>query len=151
VVHEPWTESTIISYCKIIPKPENPHHLTNNPLYLSIIKSQSTFLLNRTLGFKKYSRLALATFQKLQIGPCNIFSSYLCNRNSDFGNSCAKILRIFHSFISCIRNTFLLHIDLLCAYSRLDHIVPESFSGDFQDQAFKGSQPFFVDQQGKLP
>jgi hypothetical protein len=31
--------------------------------------------------------------------------------NSDFGYSCAKILRIFHSFISCIHNTCLLYIE----------------------------------------
>jgi hypothetical protein len=33
----------------------------------------------------------------------------------------------------------------------LGNIVPELFSKDFQDQAFKESQLFFVDQQGKLP
>jgi hypothetical protein len=65
VVHELWTKSTIISYCKIILKPENPHHLTNNPPYLSIIKLQSTFLVNRTLGFENISRYTPSHFQKL--------------------------------------------------------------------------------------
>jgi hypothetical protein len=61
-VHELWTVSNIISYCKIILKPENPHHLTNNPLYLSIIKLQSTFLVNRTLGFKNMSKYTPSHF-----------------------------------------------------------------------------------------
>jgi hypothetical protein len=33
----------------------------------------------------------------------------------------------------------------------LGNAVPEPFFAAFQDQAFEGSQLFFVDQQGKLP
>jgi hypothetical protein len=116
-VHEPWTESTISSYCKIILKQENPHHLANNPLYLSIIKPQSTFLLNRTLGFKNISRYTPSHFQKLQIGPYKLFSSYPCNRNSKFSDSFAKIIGIPSSFFLCIHITHvycILLIHCLC-------------------------------------
>jgi hypothetical protein len=116
-VHEPSTASNIISYCKIILKPENPHHLTNNPLYLSIIKPQCTFLVNRTLGFENISRYTPSHFEKLQIGPYNLLSSYLCNRNSKLSDSFTKILRIASSFILFIHITHvccILLIDCLC-------------------------------------
>jgi hypothetical protein len=38
----------------------------------------------------------------------------------------------------------------LCSFA-LGNIVPEPFSKDFQDQAFKESQFFFAEQQGMLP
>jgi hypothetical protein len=48
-------------------------------------------------------------------------------------------------------NTCLLHFIDSYAHFTLGNVVPESFSEDFQDQAFEESQLFFVDQQGKLP
>jgi hypothetical protein len=89
--------------------------------------------------------------QKFQIGPYNFFSTYLCNRNSDFGDSCATIFRITSYFILCIHLTHvccILLIDCICFV--LGNVVLEPFSEDFQDQAFKESQLFFADQQGKL-
>jgi hypothetical protein len=53
-------------------------------------------------SLKTNSRYTPSHYQKLQIGPYNFLSPYLCNRNSDFGDSCAKILRITSSFILCI-------------------------------------------------
>jgi hypothetical protein len=43
----------------------------------------------------------------------------------------------------------MLLIDCVCF--TLGNVVPEPFSEDFHDQAFKESQLFFADQQGKLP
>jgi hypothetical protein len=54
---------------------------------------------NRALESKNNSKYSASHFQKLQIGPYNFFLPYLRNRNSDFGDSCAKILRITFSFI----------------------------------------------------
>jgi hypothetical protein len=111
--HELLTKSTIISYCKIILKPENPHHLTNNPLYLSIIKPQSTFLVNRTLGFKNIYRYTPSYFQKFQqfLGPKFLESLPLSS----------------YAFIK----TCLLHfIDSLCCFA-LGNIVLEPFFEDF--------------------
>jgi hypothetical protein len=116
-IHEPWTESTIISYCKIIPKLENPHHLANNPLPLFIINPQSTHSQEAPRIFKNNSKYTPSHFQKLQISPYNFLSPYLRNRSSDFGDSCAKILRITSPFIICIHLTrvcCILLIDCLC-------------------------------------
>jgi hypothetical protein len=40
---------------------------------------------------------------------------------------------------------------IACVYFMLGNIVPEPFFEDFQDQAFKESQFFFAEQQGKCP
>jgi hypothetical protein len=53
----------------------------------------------RLVVFENISRYTPSHFQKLQIGPYNFFSPYLCNRNSKSSDSCAKILRITSSFI----------------------------------------------------
>jgi hypothetical protein len=44
---------------------------------------------------------------------------------------------------------FILLIHCVCFI--LGNIVPEPFSGDFQDQSFEESQLFFMDLQGMLP
>jgi hypothetical protein len=72
------------------------------PLPFSEIKPQSTKIPRRHLNFKNNSRYSPTHFQKLQKGPHNFYSSYLRNRNSDFGDSCFKILRITSYFIICI-------------------------------------------------
>jgi hypothetical protein len=104
-----------VSYWKINLKLENPRHFAKDPMHLSKIKPQSTEFPNRTLESENISRFSPSHFQEFQIGPYNFFSPYLCNLNSNFGDSCAKFLRIIHPFISCIYNTCLLHIDWLCA------------------------------------
>jgi hypothetical protein len=106
---------------------------------------------NRTPKSKNISKYTPSHFPEITNRSQKFFSPYLCNRNSDFGDSCAKFLRITHSFISCIHNTCLLHIDLLCVWFMLGNAVPEMFFKDFQDQAFQEFQFFFMDQQGKLP
>jgi hypothetical protein len=116
-VHEPWTESTIISYCKIIPKSENPHHLANNPLAFSIINPQSTHSQEAPRIFKNNFKYTPSHIQKLQICPHNLLSPYLRNRSSDFNDSCTKILRITSHFILCIHLIHvccILLIDCLC-------------------------------------
>jgi hypothetical protein len=94
LVHELWTESTVIFYWKINSKINYPEKFAKRPLSFFVIKPQPTKILRRPLVFEIFPKMPLATFQKFQIGPYNFFSIYLCNRNSDFGDSCAKILRI---------------------------------------------------------
>jgi hypothetical protein len=90
--------------------------------------------------FANNSRYTPSHYQKLQISPYNFLSSYLCNRNSDFGDSCAKILRIISSFILCIHLTHVCSILLIdCVCFALGNTVPEPFFEDFQDQAFEES------------
>jgi hypothetical protein len=116
------------------------------------INTRSRFLHSDAWCLKNNSRYTPSHYQKLQIGPYNFLSPYLCNRNSDFGDSCAKILKITFSFISCNHITHVccsLLIDCVCF--ALGNIVLESFFEDFQDQAFEESQIFFAEQQGKCP
>jgi hypothetical protein len=81
---------------------ENASHFANNPcLYTESSRIPQKFQEDPWF-LKINSNLALATFQKLQRGPHNLFSPYLHNHNSDFDDSCAKILRITSSFILCI-------------------------------------------------
>jgi hypothetical protein len=115
------------------------------PLSFSTIILQSTNFQEDPWFSKIFLDIALATFQKFQIGPFNFFSSYLCNRNSNFGDSCAKFLRVIHSFISCIHNTCLLHIDWLHVCFMLGNAMLEPFFENFQDYAFEESQFFFVE------
>jgi hypothetical protein len=53
----------------------------------------------------------------------------------------------FHAFIMHVCSILIDYV----YFSRLGHVVPEPFSEDFQDQDFEEFQPFFTDQQGKLP
>jgi hypothetical protein len=124
----------VIFGLKIHPQPENQGSFTNNPLPFFTINPQSTNFHEDPLIFKNISRYRPSHFQKLQIGPYNFFSPYLCNRNSDFGYSCAKILKILQSFISCIDNSCLLRIEFT-----LGNVVPEPFFEDSQDQAIEKS------------
>jgi hypothetical protein len=48
------------------------------------------------------SQMKVTALGEILVGPYNFFSPYLHNRNSDFGDSCTKILRITSSFILCI-------------------------------------------------
>jgi hypothetical protein len=91
-----------IFHCKINTKINYPRKFAKRPLGCFVIKPQSTKILRRPLVFKIFPKMPVATFQKFQIGPYNFFSPYLRNRNSDFGTSCTKILRITSSFILCI-------------------------------------------------
>jgi hypothetical protein len=130
---------------------KSPPILQLAPYPVCEMKPQSTNFQEDPPIFENNSRYSPSHFQKLQIGPYNFFSPYLCNCNSDFGDSCTKILKILHSFISWIHNTCLLHIDWLCVYFTLGNAIPEPFFEELQDQAFENSQLFFADQQGKLP
>jgi hypothetical protein len=92
-------------------------HFSYRPLPFSIIIPQSTYLLEAPRIFENNSRYTHSHIQKLQIGPHNFFSPYLCNRNSKFSDSFTKILRTTSSFILCIHLTHvccILLIDCLC-------------------------------------
>jgi hypothetical protein len=111
VVHGCWTKSTIFSHWKIIPCQKTPTNFAVSPLPFCEIKPRSMNFQEDPLIFENKSRYSPTHFQKLQIGPCNFFSLYLSNHNSNFCDSCTKILKILHSSISCIHNTCLLYID----------------------------------------
>jgi hypothetical protein len=96
---------------RIIPKSINPCHFAKGP-YSCSISTCSPQISMKTLRFsKKNPRYTPSHFLEITNKSPKLFSPYLCNHNSYFGDSCAKILRIFHSFISCIHNTCLLHIE----------------------------------------
>jgi hypothetical protein len=93
--------------------------------------------------FKNNSRYTPCCYQKLQIGPNKFLSPHVCNRNSNFSDSCAKILIINSSFILCIHLTHVCCILLTdCICFVLDNAMPEPFFEDFHDQAFEESQFF---------
>jgi hypothetical protein len=118
VVHEWWAESIMFSFRKINPHRKIPTNFVVSPLPFCEIKPRSTNFQEDPLIFESNSRYSF-------------FLPYICNRNSDFGDSCAKIFRIIQTFISCIHNTCLLHVCFT-----LGNAVPEPFFEDFQDQAF---------------
>jgi hypothetical protein len=62
-----------ISLYKINPELENPHHFAMNPLGFFVINPQSTKNPRRPLVFKIFSKIPLATFQKLQKIPATSF------------------------------------------------------------------------------
>jgi hypothetical protein len=102
--------------------------------------------------FKNNSRYTPSLYQKLQIDPYNFLLPYLGNRNSNFSDSCAKILRINSFFILCIHLTHVYCILLIdCVCFALGNAMPEPFYEVFQDQDFEESQIFFAEQQGKFP
>jgi hypothetical protein len=84
------------------PQPKIQSSFAKIPLSFFVIKPQSTNFQEDPLIFKNNSRYSHSHFQKLQIGSYNFFLPYLRNNNSDFSDSCAKILRISSSFILCI-------------------------------------------------
>jgi hypothetical protein len=98
-------------------KPNNPHDFAESPLYLFNIKSWPATFRTKPQKFKNNYRLTLATFQKLQIGLCNFLSPYLCNRNYDFIDSHAKMLRVTSSFILCIHLTLVHGIYFLLMFA----------------------------------
>jgi hypothetical protein len=98
----PVDQAHKILHSKINPKINNPGKFGKRPLGFVVIKPQSMNCQEDPLIFKNNSRYSPSHFQKLQIGPYNFFSPYLRNCNSDFGDTCAKILRITSSFILCI-------------------------------------------------
>jgi hypothetical protein len=110
----PWAMSQVhaILLWKINPELENPRYNYKEPPALFQIRAtvHKNSKWNPWIP-KIFPDTALATFQKFQLGPYNFFSPYLPNHNSDFNNSCAQILTIVLSFISCIHDTCLLHID----------------------------------------
>jgi hypothetical protein len=117
------------------------------------INPRSRFCTQTPWIFEINSKFSPSHFQKLQIGPYNFFSPYLCNRNSKFSDSFTRILGITSSFFLCIHIThvcFILLIDCLCCF-----VIGDAVSGPFfenlQDQAFEESQLFFADQEGKFP
>jgi hypothetical protein len=89
-----------ISYSKKI-STKIPCHFAKNPLYLSEIKLQSTEIPIRTLELKNIFKNTPSHFLEITNRSLKLFSPYLHNRNSDFGDFCAKILRITSSFILC--------------------------------------------------
>jgi hypothetical protein len=66
---------------------------------------------SRTLVFKNKFQISPSHFPKITNRSLKSSSPYLFNRNSDFDDSHAKILKITSSFILCIHNASLLHID----------------------------------------
>jgi hypothetical protein len=151
-VDEPWTQSMRFFHSKINLKINYPGNFAKRPLGFFVIKPQSLKFPRRPLVFEIFPKIPQATFQKFQIGPYNFFSPYLHNRNSNFGDSYAKILRITSCSILRVHLTqdcCILLIDCVCFM--LGNVVPEPFSEYFQDQAFEKSQLFFADQYGKLP
>jgi hypothetical protein len=108
---DPWAKSTAFFHSKIIPKPKNPRHVAKRTLLLFEIKLQSTKIPNRTLKSKNISKYSPSHFLEIVDRSSKLFLLYLLHHNSDFDDSCAKFLRIIHSFISCIHNTCLSNID----------------------------------------
>jgi hypothetical protein len=104
-----WSTSHGPSPCHFLlennSKIEYSSHFLFRPLPFSIINLQSTYLQEAPRIFKNNSRYTASHFKKLQIGPYNFFSPYLCSRNSKFSDSFTKILRITSSFILCIHLT----------------------------------------------
>jgi hypothetical protein len=104
--HRPWSTNggPSLSYfpLKKIPRWKIPADFVVSPSPFYELKPQSMKILRRPLVFKIFPKIPLATFQKLQKNPHNFFPSYLLNGHSDFGNSCAKILRTTSSLILCI-------------------------------------------------
>jgi hypothetical protein len=102
--------------------------------------------------FKNNSRYTPCCYQKLQIGPNKFLSPYVCNCNSNFSDSCAKILIINSSFILCIH---LMHVCCIlltdCICFVLDNAMPEPFFEDFHDQAFEESQFFLCGAARQVP
>jgi hypothetical protein len=76
-----------------------PHHIPKNPLHLSEIKPRSTEIPTGTLEFKNISKNTPSHFPKITNRSLKLFWPYLHNRNSDFGDSYAKILRITSYFM----------------------------------------------------
>jgi hypothetical protein len=117
VVHRAmdWVHDHFLSENNL--KIQYSRYFSFRPLPFPIINPQSTQLHKAPWMFKNNYRYTPSHFQKLQIGPYNVFSPYLWNHNSKFSDSFAKILRITSSFFLCIHITlvcFILLIDCLC-------------------------------------
>jgi hypothetical protein len=82
----------------INPKFDYSGNFVMRPLGFFEIKPQATKFQEDPQIFENNSRYSPSNFQKLQIGPYNFFSPYLCNNNSKFNDSFTKILRITSSF-----------------------------------------------------
>jgi hypothetical protein len=129
LVHEPWTESMLFTLKKQILAENSIQFCKEAPILVGNQAVVHDFNY-RALESENNSRLALATFQKVQIGPYNFVSSYLCNRHLEFSDSCAKILGIFHSFILCIHLTHVYCNYLLLCLFVLGNVVSEPFRED---------------------
>jgi hypothetical protein len=86
-------------------KLNNPRHFAERPLYLLNIKPWSATFRTEPQKFENNSRLTLATFQKLQIGPCNFFCHIFATLTPI--SSYAFIEHMFVAFIYCL---CLLHV-----------------------------------------
>jgi hypothetical protein len=110
-----WSELMIlvhgIFYSKINPQPKIKASFTKSPYFCHKSSHIPPIFQTAPLESKSISRYSPSHFLEIANRSLKFFSPYLCNRNSDFGDSHANILRITSSFISCIHNTCLLHID----------------------------------------
>jgi hypothetical protein len=92
-------------------KTNNSSHLCKEPPFVTQKQATVHKFQRRPLVFKNKFQFSPIHFPKITNRSVKFFSPYLCNRNSDFDDSCSKFLRIIHSFILCICNTCLLHIN----------------------------------------
>jgi hypothetical protein len=87
------------------------HTILQRTPFLYLKSSRSPLFQTDAPKSERISRYSPSQFLEIINKSLKFFSPYLCNRNSDFDNSLGKILRITSSFISCIHNTCLLHIN----------------------------------------
>jgi hypothetical protein len=114
----PWPMDRVhaFSHWKIFPKPKNPSHICSGaPVFVHIHPIVHKISRSPPWKLKIISRYSHSHFLVITNRSLKFLFPYLCNRNSDYGDSRVKILIITSSLISCIHNTCLLHIDWLCA------------------------------------
>jgi hypothetical protein len=143
--------SVRFSYWKINPKPENPRHFVERPLYFFKIKPQSMNFQEEPWFLKYFQKMPIATFQKFQIGPIISFRHIFTTVILILVILAPKFLESLPLSSYAFINTCLLHIDWFCVYFMLGNTAPEPFFKDLQDQAFEETHLFFADQQGKSP
>jgi hypothetical protein len=102
LVHDPWTKPTDFSIQKQIRKAIILGKFVKRPLDFFVIKQQPP-------NFQEepwFSKIILdIPLPEITNRSSKFISPYLCNRNSDFGDFCAKILKITTSFILYIHLT----------------------------------------------
>jgi hypothetical protein len=89
-------------------------------------------------------------FPKHRFRPLNFNHLYLFNRNSESGDSCAKILRITSCISSSYLYSYYFSICLIVCLS-VRRICFEADEWRLQDQVYEDSHLFFSKQWGKCP
>jgi hypothetical protein len=87
---------------KKIPRRKIPTDFAVSPLPFYEIKPQSMKIPRRPLVFKNKIHFSHSHFPEIIKKSPQLLFAISSNRNSDFDDSCAKILRITSSFILCI-------------------------------------------------